>query len=52
MKKIMQGKADDLPLLAGDILFVPDSNGKRITARSIEAVIQAGILVGTYGVIR
>ena len=52
LKKIMQGKADDLPLLAGDILFVPDSNGKRITARSIEAVIQAGILVGTYGVIR
>jgi polysaccharide export outer membrane protein len=52
LNRIMQGKADDLPLLAGDILFVPDSNGKRVTARAIEAVIQAGILIGTYGAVR
>jgi polysaccharide export outer membrane protein len=52
LKKITQGKADDLPLVAGDILFVPDSNGKRVAARAIEAAIQVGLLVGTYGVIR
>lgn len=51
LKKIMQGKANDLPLAAGDILVVPDSSGKRVTARVIEAMIQAGMVIGTYGVI-
>jgi polysaccharide export outer membrane protein len=52
LSQIMRGKADDMPLLAGDILFVPDSGSKRIAARAIEAVIQTGILIGSYGAIR
>ena len=52
LKKIMQGKANDVPLSAGDILLVPDSSGKRVTTRAIEALIQAGTIVGTYGVVR
>jgi polysaccharide biosynthesis/export protein len=52
LRQIMQGKADDLPLLAGDILFVPDSGSKRVAARAIEAVIQAGVIIGSYGTIR
>jgi polysaccharide export outer membrane protein len=51
LKRIMQGKADDLPLLAGDILVVPDSSGKRVTSRAIEAMIQLGTIVGTYGIV-
>jgi len=51
IKKITQGKASDVPLLSGDILFIPDSKGARATARALEAAIQAGTIVGTYGVI-
>jgi polysaccharide export outer membrane protein len=51
LKQIMQGKANDLPLAAGDILVVPDSSGKKVTARAIEALVQVGTIIGTYGVI-
>ena len=51
LKKIMSGQANDVPLLAGDILFVPDSAGKRATARVVEAVVQMGTILGTYGAI-
>lgn len=52
IKQIMDGKANDQPLLAGDILLVPGSSGKRATLRAIEAAIQMGTMVATYGVIR
>jgi polysaccharide biosynthesis/export protein len=52
IQKIMQGKADDVALASGDILVVPDSSGKRVTARVLEALIQTGTLVGTYGIMR
>lgn len=52
LKKIMTGQANDLPLLAGDILFVPGSASKRATARAIEAAVQMGTILGTYGAIR
>jgi protein involved in polysaccharide export with SLBB domain len=52
IQKIMQGQAEDLRLAAGDILVVPDSSGKRVTARAVEAMIQAGTIVGTYAIIR
>ena len=45
VNKIMAGKSDDIPLLAGDILVVPGSNGKRAIARAIEAAIQVGTFV-------
>lgn len=52
LNRIMQGKAEDLRLKAGDILVVPDSSGKRLTARAIEAAIQAGTWIGSYGIFR
>ena len=52
LKKIMKGQTNDLPLLAGDILFVPNSTTKRATTRAIEVAIQMGSLAGTYSVIR
>jgi len=51
LQKIMQGKANDLSLAAGDILVIPDSTGKKATTRAIEAAIQIGTMIGTYGVI-
>ena len=52
LKKIMQGKADDVSLVPGDILIVPDSSGKRAATRAVEAAMQAGVMVGTYGILR
>lgn len=52
LKKIMQGKANDLPLLAGDILYVPSSDSRKAGVRAAEAAIQAGTIALTYGVIR
>ena len=42
----------DVSLVAGDILIVPDSKGKRATTRALEAAVQAGMMIGTYGIIR
>jgi polysaccharide export outer membrane protein len=52
LQKIMNGKANDVALAAGDILVIPDSSGKRATTRAIEAAIQLGTMIGTYGIIR
>ncbi|MEP7305909.1 MAG: polysaccharide biosynthesis/export family protein [Acidobacteriota bacterium] len=52
VKKIMQGRSNDVPLYAGDILVVPDSGSKRATTRAIEIAIQLGVMVGSYGLIR
>jgi polysaccharide export outer membrane protein len=52
LQKIMNGKAKDVAMAAGDILVIPDSSGKRATTRAIEAAIQIGTIVGTYGVLR
>jgi polysaccharide biosynthesis/export protein len=42
LKKILQGKAEDVVLHPNDILFVPDNAMKSISARTIEAAIQIG----------
>lgn len=52
LQRILAGKAGDVSLQAGDILVVPDSPGKRATTRALEAAIQLGMAVGTYGLIR
>jgi polysaccharide biosynthesis/export protein len=52
IKKILKGQAKDQTLVAGDILFVPDSAGKRVGLRALEAAIQMGTLAGTYGAVR
>jgi polysaccharide biosynthesis/export protein len=50
--RIMNGKSEDVELQAGDILFVPGSTSKKATMRALEAAIQTGTIVLTYGVIR
>jgi len=52
LQKVMNGKANDVALSAGDILVVPDSSSKRMTTRAIEAALQLGMMVGSYGIIR
>jgi polysaccharide export outer membrane protein len=52
LKKILNGKAEDQQLLAGDVLLVPGSASKRAMTRVLEAAIQSGTLAATYGVVR
>jgi polysaccharide export outer membrane protein len=42
LKKILDGTSNDVPLQAGDILFVPGSAAKKAGVRTLEAMIQAG----------
>ncbi len=39
LKKVLQAKADDIPMLKGDILFVPGSATKTVAYRSVEAAM-------------
>jgi polysaccharide biosynthesis/export protein len=48
LKAILEGKSPDLALQADDILFVPDSGGKRAFHRGIESVLQAATGVAIY----
>jgi polysaccharide biosynthesis/export protein len=51
MKKMLSGPSHDMLLMPDDILFVPDSTGRKITARFIEIAIQTGTYALTWGVI-
>ena len=42
VKKILAGKAPDMPLYANDILFIPSSAAKTASRRAIEAAIGVG----------
>ena len=42
IKKIMQNKAPDLELRPDDILYVPNSLAKVVTARGVESAIGVG----------
>lgn len=48
LKRIMTGKANDLPLQAEDILFIPASAPKRAVIRAAEAALQVGTGVAIY----
>jgi polysaccharide biosynthesis/export protein len=48
---IMSGKREDIELQAGDILFIPGSASKKATLRALEAAVQTGTAILTYGVI-
>lgn len=49
LKAILQGKLPDPVLQAEDILFVPDSAGKRALNRGIDSVLQVATGVAIYG---
>jgi polysaccharide export outer membrane protein len=42
LNKIMERKAPDAPLLANDILYVPDNKGRRMTLGALEKVLAFG----------
>jgi len=39
LRRIMERKAPDSPLLAGDILYVPDNKGRRMTIGALEKIL-------------
>jgi len=47
LKKVLAGRAPDYPMQPNDILFVPDSTGKKALRRAAEAAIQitAGVII-------
>jgi len=42
LRDIMKRKAPDVPLLANDILYIPDNSGRRLTATAIERIAGFG----------
>jgi polysaccharide export outer membrane protein len=46
---ILAGKGEDVPLRPNDILFIPNSAAKTITARTIEAALQLAIGMALVG---
>jgi polysaccharide export outer membrane protein len=52
LKTLLAGKSNDVPLLPNDILFVPESTAKRVTARMIEAALSSGTTMLSWGLIR
>jgi len=49
VKKILDGKEADVPLLANDILFIPTSAAKSASLRALEAIVQTGTGIAIYG---
>jgi polysaccharide export outer membrane protein len=48
LKEVLAGKAPDVPLQVEDILFVPDSPGKKAAIRGVEAAIQVAVGLAIY----
>jgi polysaccharide biosynthesis/export protein len=49
LKAVLQGKQPDPKLRAEDIVFVPESTGKRALNRGIESIVEAATGVAIYG---
>lgn len=47
LNKILAGKIKDVPLQAGDILYIPDNTSRRVTTRTLEAALNtiSGIII-------
>lgn len=43
LKKIMNRKSPDVPLMANDILYVPDAAGRRLSAQVLETTLGLGL---------
>jgi polysaccharide biosynthesis/export protein len=48
LKTLYQGKGKDVTMQGNDILFIPDSTGKRVALRVMEAAIQTGTGLAIY----
>ena len=42
LSKILDRKAPDVPLLADDVLYIPDAKGRRLTMTMLSSIIAAG----------
>ena len=43
LKRIIQRKSPDVPLLADDVLYIPDHAGKRAVAKTIQTLTSFGV---------
>ncbi|HUB79452.1 MAG TPA: polysaccharide biosynthesis/export family protein [Bryobacteraceae bacterium] len=50
LEKIMQRKAPDVPLMANDILYIPDAKGKRLTLGTLEKISGVGAVLGAAAI--
>lgn len=50
LNKIMERKAPDPPLLANDILYVPDNKGRRMTLGALEKILLLGSGAGAAAI--
>jgi polysaccharide export outer membrane protein len=48
LRKILQGKSSDVPLLPNDVLFIPNNVPKSAMLRGLETAIQIGTGVAVY----
>ena len=48
LKDIQNRKADDVPMKSNDILYIPDSGGKKALARGAQAALGIGTQVAVY----
>ena len=48
VSKILDGKAQDVPLQAGDMLYIPDSRSKNVAIRAAEAALSIGTGVAMW----
>jgi polysaccharide export outer membrane protein len=46
LKKIMDRKSPDVPLLANDILYIPNATGARASLKVLETSIGIGAALG------
>jgi len=47
LAKIMKRQSPDVPLQANDILYIPDNNGKRLTAETLDRIAGLGTATAT-----
>jgi polysaccharide export outer membrane protein len=47
LSKIMKRQSPDVPLQANDILYIPDNNGKRLTAETLDRIAGLGTATAT-----
>jgi polysaccharide export outer membrane protein len=46
LEKIMQRKSPDVPLMANDILYIPDNKSRRLTIGALEKMLIVGVGLG------
>jgi polysaccharide biosynthesis/export protein len=51
LAKIMKRQSPDVPLQANDILYIPDNNGKRLTAETLDRIAGLGAATATNYII-